>query len=130
MRIDVLVALVTALRDPIFGCLLSTGRLDPDGYAYHGKTRAHIVAYVERYGPVPAGREVDHACRRRHCREPTHLEAVTRSENELRKSIRYRMRRKTCPRGHDMAGAALTPEGGRLCRTCQQELLARAREGA
>lgn len=109
---------MTAIRDPIFGCLIATGRLDRDGYAYHGKTRAHLVAY----GPVPPGLEVDHLCRRRACVERSHLEAVTRAENERRKSWAWRFRRATCPRGHSMANAVITPERGRLCRTCQQEL--------
>jgi hypothetical protein len=104
-----------------YGCDLATGRLDRDGYAYHGKSRGHIVAYVAKHGPVPEGLEIDHACRRRHCRSWWHLEAVTPSENGRRKSWAYRVRMKTCPRGHDMAlNAVVTPERGRVCRTCNR----------
>jgi len=116
---------VSTIRDQ-FGCELATGRLDRDGYAYHGKSRAHIVAWVAKHGPVQPGLELDHMCRRRHCCALHHLEPVTRSENELRKSWRYRAKRTRCPRGHDMSGAraAVTPEGGRVCRTCNREVAA------
>lgn len=110
-------------RDPIFGCELATSRLDKDGYAFHGRTRAHIAAWVEANGPVPIGCVLDHLCRRRNCRAHWHLEPVTQSENELRKSWSYRARRKLCARGHDLnSTAAVTPEGGRVCRTCNREL--------
>lgn len=109
-------------RDPVFGCELVTSRLDRDGYGFHGKSRAHVVAWVAKHGPVPEGLELDHACRRRHCIALHHLEAVTRSENELRKSWRYRAKRARCPRGHDLrVTAVITPEGGRVCRTCNRE---------
>jgi hypothetical protein len=108
--------------DPIFGCIIASGRLDRDGYAFHGKTRAHIVAYEQNHGPIAEGMEVDHLCRRRNCCAPHHLELVTRSENEKRKSWRYRARRTTCPKGHDLKlNGAVTPEGGRVCRQCNRE---------
>lgn len=113
--------------DPVFGCSLWTGRKDRDGYGFHGTGRAHIVAYERAYGPRPldsAGKPlpIDHACRRRACVEPLHLEAVTQSENELRKNYRYRCALKKCPRGHSMEMALMTPEMGRLCRTCHRKL--------
>ena len=113
---------MSAVRDPIYCCLLVMSRLDRDGYAYHGHSKAHIVAYTRARGTVPVGLEIDHLCRRRNCIEPMHLEAVTRDENERRKSYAWRARRSKCPRGHSMAGAAITPERGRLCRQCQTDL--------
>jgi hypothetical protein len=107
--------------DPVFGCVISSSRLDADGYAFHGKTRAHIAAWTEANGPIPEGMELDHLCRRRACKALRHLELVTRSENELRKSWKYRARKTKCPRGHAMQFALVTPEGGRLCRTCHNE---------
>lgn len=105
--------------DDIFGCDLATGRLDKDGYAFHGKTRAHIHAWVTAKGPIPEGMEVDHLCRRRRCVSLLHLELVSRAENEKRKRWGYRARRRTCPYGHDMTVAKIvTPEGGVVCRTC------------
>ncbi len=106
----------------VFGCELATGRLDKDGYAYHGRSRAHIVAWVRVNGPVPQGMEVEHGCRRRHCSAIAHLELVNRSENERRKSSRYRAMRTKCKAGHDLrVNAMITPEGGRVCRTCSKE---------
>ncbi len=110
-----------------FGCDLATGRLDKDGYAFHGRTRAHIVAWVAVNGSVPLDTNgkpmvLDHLCRRRNCRAPHHLEPVTQSENEKRKSWRYRARRIKCPQGHDLRlSGIVTPEGGRVCRECNRQ---------
>ncbi len=115
---------MTAVRDPIFACLISQGRLDHDGYAYHGHTRAHIVAWCAVHGPVPKDHVLDHLCRRRACREPAHLEPVTQAENQLRRSIAYLMRRRTCAAGHDLSlHRVVTPERGVLCRRCNQRVL-------
>jgi len=112
-------------RDPVFGCELATGRLDRDGYAYHGTSRGHIVAWVAVHGQVPAGKVLDHTCRRRNCRAVIHLELVTQSENEFRKRWAYRSRIKLCPAGHELAvHGMVTPTespirgGGRVCRLC------------
>lgn len=52
---------MSAVRDPVFGCLLAQGRRDRDGYAFKGATRAHIAAWVEANGPVPEGSRADSA---------------------------------------------------------------------
>lgn len=105
-----------------YGCVLVTSRLDRDGYAYHGSSRAHIVAWVAAHGgPVPEGMVLDHMCRRRNCRALIHLEPVTQSENELRKRWAYRIKRKVCSSGHDLTlHRQVTPEGGIVCRRCSQ----------
>jgi hypothetical protein len=108
-------------RDPVFGCWLWLGTLDRDGYPMtdDGK-RAHRVVYEREVGPIPAGHELDHECRRRRCVAPNHAEPVDRGTNEKRKSWRTRVRRATCKRGHDMrVNAMITPEGGRVCRSCR-----------
>lgn len=113
---------VSTERDPIFGCELATGRRDREGYAFHGATRAHIAAWTAARGPVPPGLELDHLCRRRNCCALHHLELVTRSENELRKNPRYRIRRQRCPAGHDLnRNRIITPEQGIVCRRCNEE---------
>lgn len=113
---------MSAELDPIFGCELATGRLDREGYAYHGRTRGHIAAWVEARGSIPPDREIDHLCRRRHCRALHHLELVTRSENERRKDWAYRQRRERCPAGHDLRlYRQITPERGIVCRLCNRE---------
>jgi len=111
-----------SVLDRVFGCQLSTSRLDAHGYAFHGATRAHIVSWVAEHGSVPEGKVLDHICRRRHCRATIHLEPVTQSENEKRKRLAYRARIKLCPRGHSLNGQnrAVTPEGGVTCRICNR----------
>lgn len=109
--------------DPIFGCELWTGRLDRDGYGFHGRTRAHIAAWERAHGPVPEGYELDHLCRRRECVAIHHLELVTRAEQERRKRWAYRARRKRCPAGHDLElHRQVTPERGIVCRACMRHL--------
>jgi len=113
---------MSAERDPVFGCELATGRRDKDGYAFHGRTRAHIVAWEAEHGAIEGDMELDHLCRRRACVALHHLELVTRRENELRKSWRHRARRALCPRGHALADhGVVTPEGGRVCRQCNRD---------
>lgn len=113
---------MSTLHDPVFGCELVTSRLDRDGYAYHGKTRAHIAAWVAKHGPVPSRLVLDHLCRRRNCKATHHLEAVTQRENERRKDWAYRTRRTHCARGHAMSeNTVVTPERGIVCRSCNRD---------
>lgn len=46
-----------------------------------GNTLAHRRAYLNAYGPIPEGLEIDHLCRVRLCVRPEHLEAVTHQTN-------------------------------------------------
>lgn len=108
--------------DPIYACWLWSP-VDVHGYGIsyaggRGPRQAHRETYRELVGEPPAGKVLDHWCRRRNCVRPEHLEPVTGRENDLRRSVRYRMRLKTCPRGHSLALAILTPCDGRLCREC------------
>ena len=84
--------------------------------------QAHRVAYEWANGPVPDGLEIDHLCRVRHCVRPSHLEAVTHTEN-LRRGNGWSGRnvRKThCPQEHPYSpGNTYTlKHGGRRCKTC------------
>lgn len=113
--------------DPVFGCQFASGRLDRDGYAFHGKTRAHIHAWEVANGPIPDGLEVEHRCRRRNCIALHHLRLVTRSENEKLKSLAYRLK-VPCPKAGDSqhdpsTNRAVTPEGGVTCRACNREAI-------
>ena len=45
---------------------------------------AHRWAYKHFVGPIPAGMQIDHLCRVRHCVNPEHLEPVTPMENRRR----------------------------------------------
>ena len=111
-----------------FGCDVSDGRRDKDGYVFNGKTRAHIAAWVAANGPVPDGMVLDHHCCNRACSRLVHLEAVTQRENSFRKSMVYRLRIERCPRGHDLRlQRIIVPPsskrggGGVICRQCNQE---------
>ncbi len=46
--------------------------------------RAHILAYEDVNGPVPANMDLDHLCRNRMCVNPAHLQAVTLKVNNER----------------------------------------------
>lgn len=74
------------------GCLLWDGAPGRCGYGRFrvgGRmVQAHIVAWVQRYGPVPDGLELDHSfakgCRSKLCVNAAHLEPVTHEENMRR----------------------------------------------
>ncbi len=111
--------------DPTFGCHLWTGKRAQDGYPviWRGKrpSSAHRIAYELELGPIADGMVLDHLCRRRDCINHVHLEPVTQSENEKRKSWRYRSKRKSCKNGHDLrVTGVVTPEGGKVCRQCNR----------
>lgn len=112
------------------GCWLWTAHVDQSGYGKfgngkHGTTCAHRIAYELCVGPIPAGLELDHLCRVRHCVNPRHLEAVTHSENVLRglspAITAARQRAKThCPKKHPYDEANTIHRGGaRFCRACR-----------
>jgi len=76
---------ILRLTDRSGECWLWLGRKNPKGYgqmtiAKHQRS-AHRVSYETFVGPIPEGLEIDHLCRVRHCVNPGHLEAVTRSVN-------------------------------------------------
>ena len=115
--------------DRVYGCWHWGGELDADGYGRIGPARAHRVLWQLATGADLGDQELDHVCRRRDCVRPSHLEAVTRSENELRKRWRVRVRRKHCAAGHSLfVHGRRTPEGGIVCRRCDAELEARDRQ--
>jgi hypothetical protein len=108
--------------DAAFGCELWSGALTPNGYPRMGdRSSAHRVAYERERGPIAIGLVLDHLCRRPRCVAVEHLEPVTKDENERRKSMRYRLQRARCARGHALNETTriVTPEMGVLCRTCR-----------
>ncbi|MFG3037803.1 HNH endonuclease signature motif containing protein [Streptomyces sp. NPDC048330] len=90
-----------------------------------GRTvRAHQYAYEQVCGPIPAGAEVDHRCRRRNCVNPAHLEVTDHRTNTLRSSgpTAINARKVRCLRGHpfDTANTYVRPNGARACRACRR----------
>lgn len=110
-------------------CWLWTDKPNSSGYGLLGfrrdaKVYAHRLAVHLTRGPIPAGMELDHICRTRHCVNPDHLEPVTHRVNGLRgiAPTAINARKTHCIRGH-----AFTPEnthinstGGRRCRECMR----------
>lgn len=113
------------------GCWCWIASQNKSGYAllrWNGSTRrAHRVVYQLLVGEIPAGLQLDHLCRVRHCVNPAHLEPVTQRENLLRgDTIPAKHATKThCPKGHPLAGDNLVcwrlQRGQRDCLTCHRE---------
>jgi hypothetical protein len=111
--------------NPATGCWHWTRKISDNGYgrtSFRGRdSAAHRVAYELLRGPIPAGLELDHLCRVRHCVNPDHLEAVTGRENRIRGHVARggAERRTHCPAGHPYEGDNLAENGGsRACREC------------
>lgn len=109
------------------GCWLWTAGCGSSGYGlYWNKLEqknvlAHRFSYAHFKGPIPSERYPDHLCMVKCCVNPTHLEAVTCSENIKRS---WRARAKThCKWGHLLSGPNLVinGRGHRVCCTCRRE---------
>lgn len=72
-------------------CWVWQRALSNGGYAFgsrHPVSRyVHVQNFVEKYGPVPDGLELDHLCQVEACVNPDHLEPVTHRVNIARSSI-------------------------------------------
>lgn len=69
-------------------CWLWKGAPSINGYGRASQEnkvkQAHRISYELEYGSIPPGLHIDHLCRIRLCVRPSHLEAVTQSENNKR----------------------------------------------
>ncbi len=122
------------VRVDVSGCWLwiTSRRAGYGAFSIRRKShQAHHLAYQQLVGLVPAGLQLDHLCRVRHCVNPAHLEPVTLRENVLRgESFTARNARKTyCPRGHEYSldntriRVRGTGNKSRDCRTCLMDKL-------
>lgn len=102
------------------------------GYAsisLHDKDiRAHRISWVAHHGiDVPLGLELDHLCRKRHCVNPEHLEAVLPLVNQIRGEglISRHFTATHCPRGHELTDDNLVESekkrGHKSCKKCARE---------
>lgn len=132
---------VSPHRPDLGACWLWTATSFPSKSGRYGKFNVtkrcpvlvHRWAWIDAYGPVPDGTELDHLCRTTLCVRPSHLEAVPHRINALRgqSPAALAAQRSTCIHGH-----AYTPEnthvtirGDRRCRMCAR-LRIRARRAS
>jgi len=107
-------------------CWIFTGPLRPDGYARvsikNKMTYLHVYIWTTLVGPKPAGLDLDHLCRIRHCCRPTHLDPVTRKTNAMRGETGSNHRNKDrCKWGHLFDEAnTYRYKGKRHCRKCRK----------
>ena len=107
--------------------------LNANGYGvlwYKGVVRkAHVLAYILRYGDVPQGLELDHTCLNKGCYNSDHVEPVTRKENAQR-NPNWTGNRTECPSGHpySLQNTRYNGKGARLCIACYEALKASRRE--
>lgn len=88
---------------------------------------AHRAVYELLVGPIADGLVIDHLCRKPSCVNPSHLEAVTQSEN-LKRGLgpavtRARHAAQThCRHGHEFSpdNTIVNSSGSRVCRTCNR----------
>lgn len=106
------------------GCWIWLCHSDRDGYGrfrlFGRFTASHRASYEMFIGAIPEGLSIDHLCRNRSCVNPSHLEPVTKAENDRRGA----MSRRHCPNGHEY-----TPENTRIrarssarcCKICDRK---------
>jgi hypothetical protein len=103
-------------------------------FNYHGYSlRAHRVAYALANGGIPTGLVIDHLCADKLCVNPSHLEAVTASENSRRAHVngqtprpvffpwKPRTKQTHCAMGHELTEENVyvyPSSGNRRCRIC------------
>ena len=69
-------------------CHIWQGAKLPSGYGHGSYQRRHFLAHrrawERAHGEIPAGHQIHHACERRACVNPDHLELVTPTEHAAR----------------------------------------------
>lgn len=85
------------------------------------RTSAHRISYLCFKGAIPPEKEIDHLCFNRACFNPSHLEAVTTSENVLRavpRRPKFKVTR--CRNGHEYTPETTLKYGKhpRHCKVC------------
>jgi len=77
--------------DKTENCWIWKGAPNAQGYGVlkigNDTIRAHRIAYELWVGPIPDGLVIDHICGVRNCCNPSHLQAVSRKENNEHKTV-------------------------------------------
>lgn len=116
--------------EPATGCWLWNKGVNADGYAIvfaDGKNHlAHRWAWIQRNGPVPGGRPLDHfKCDTPPCVNWDHVRPVTQRENVLRSNSppAHNLAKTHCVNGHpfDEANTYYDSLGRRSCRSCRNK---------
>ena len=115
------------------GCHLWSGARDKDGYGKfrfgvsQGQRmgRAHVYAWEQVNGRVPAGKVLDHfVCDTTSCVNAAHVRPVSNRENILRGRglAAINLAKTACPRGHpyNAENTLRTPDDRRYCLACQR----------
>lgn len=99
------------------GCLVSNSQLNSSGYGPHRRR------WVNEFGPIPEGMDLDHLCRNRWCVNTAHLELVTRQENLARGKQSSRRDESKCRNGlHDWTddNTFIDSHGKTRCLECHK----------
>ena len=111
-------------------CWLWDGSINKNGYGQTSRRSkgrkfgvwAHRLVWEALVGPIPAGMELDHLCRKTSCVRPGHLEVVTAKENVLRGVglSAQNARKNLCKRGHPFDSEWRDKRTGRTHRCCRK----------
>jgi hypothetical protein len=107
--------------DKTDSCWIYTGQID-NGYGrfwYKGKgILAHRWIYEYLFSPIPPKMQIDHLCRNRSCVNPQHLEVVSNTEQQKRKSLAQTH----CKNGHEFTEENIyLYKNKRNCIMCRRE---------
>lgn len=117
-------------QDGWIECDTSYGSLDRSTgyrrkYVNGIRNYAHRIRYIETYGEIPEGFQIDHLCGNRECSKPEHLEAVPQFVNHFRSSdVRMVAHRAgLCVRGHLVSESVRRLGTGAIvyCKACRRE---------
>lgn len=78
--------------DPSTQCWNWLRAVNTNGYGTMTRNGANISAhrwmYIQRFGPIPDGLQLDHICRNRLCVNPDHLRLATNAQNNQNRDAR------------------------------------------